>query len=242
MVLYSPFCVGFIIEDYKKADFLEFPAAVFQQMEELFCMVAVVYGVVEFGGDWDFYPAVDFVVFSDHDEGNVADGRSIVVGEGIWFGVAQGCVAGVWHDGYMHIIQTVFFWVVQGIAGFCEGFVFQELFVEGGKVFVVIGPLVGEEVVGVCAKQGVVWIDLTEVADMTVDFGVAVVLVFIYGFCDAIAHGRIEFPVAFMDFFEKFGDIQFYGHAVHVSVKGVVDFFAVPVFVVDWNKHRSNTS
>ena len=48
------------------------------------------------------------------------------------------------------------------------------------------------------------WIDLTEVADMTVDFGVAVVLVFIYGFCDAIAHGRIEFPVAFMDFFEKF--------------------------------------
>ena len=150
MGLYSPFCVGFIIEDYKKADFLEFPAAVFQQMEELFCMVAVVYGVVEFGGDWDFYPAVDFVVFSDHDEGNVADGRSIVVGEGIWFGVAQGCVAGVWHDGYMHIIQTVFFWVVQGIAGFCEGFVFQELFVEGGKVFVVIGPLVGEEVVGVC--------------------------------------------------------------------------------------------
>lgn len=54
MGLYSPFCVGFIIEDYKKADFLEFPAAVFQQMEELFCMVAVVYGVVEFGGDWDF--------------------------------------------------------------------------------------------------------------------------------------------------------------------------------------------
>ena len=109
MGLYSPFCVGFIIEDYKKADFLEFSAAVFQKMEELFCMVAVVDGVVEFGGDRDFYPAVDFVVFSDHDEGNVADGRSIVVGEGIWFGVAQGCVAGVWHDGYMHIIQTVFF-------------------------------------------------------------------------------------------------------------------------------------
>lgn len=220
----------------------DFPAAVFQQMKELFCVVAVVYGVVEFGGDWDFYAAVDFVVFSNHDEGNVADGRSIVVGEGIWFGVAQGCVAGVWHDGYMYVVQTVFFRIVQGITGFCEGFVFQELFVEGGKVFGVIGPLVGEEMVGACAKQGVVWIDLIEVSDLSVDHCIAVVLAGIYGFGDAVAYGRIEFPMVFVDFFEKFGDVQFCGHAVHVSVKGVVDFFAVPVFVVDWNKHRSNTS
>ena len=242
MGLYSPFCVGFIIEDYKKADFLEFPAAVFQQVEELFCVVAVVDGVVEFGSDRDFYPAVDFVVFSDHDEGNVADGRSIVVGEGIWFGVAQGCIAGVWHDGYMHVIQTVFFWVVQGIAGFCEGFVFQELFVEGGKVFVVISPLMGEEMVRICAKQSVMRVDLIEVTYLAVDFGIAIILISIYGFGDAVAHGWIEFPVIFVNFFEKLRDIKFYSHTVQISVKGIVDFFSIPVFIIDWNKHRSNTS
>ena len=242
MGLYSPFCVGFIIEDYKKADFLEFPATVFQQVEELFCVVAVVDGVVEFGGDRDFYPAVDFVVFSDHDEGNVADGRSIVVGERIWFGVAQGCVAGVWHDGYMHVIQTVFFWVVQGIAGFPKGFIFQKLFMECSKIFVKISPLMSEEMVGVCAKQSIMRIDLVEVSYLAVNFGIAIVLMFIYGFGDAVAHGWIEFPVIFVNFLEKFRDIQFYSHTVQISVKGIVDFFSIPLFIINWNKHRSNTS
>ena len=56
----------------------EFPAAVFQQVKKLFCVVAVVDGVVEFGSDRDFYPAVNFMIFSNHDEGDVTDGRSVV--------------------------------------------------------------------------------------------------------------------------------------------------------------------
>ena len=58
----------------------EFSAAVFQQVEELFCVVAVVDGVVEFGSDRDFYPAVNFMIFSNHDEGDVTDGdrKSVV--------------------------------------------------------------------------------------------------------------------------------------------------------------------
>ena len=77
----------------------EFPAAVFQQVEELFCVVAVVDGVVEFGSDRDFYPAVNLMIFSNHDEGDVTDGRGVVVGERIWFGVTQCRISGVGHNG-----------------------------------------------------------------------------------------------------------------------------------------------
>ena len=48
----------------------EFPAAVFQQVEELFCVVAVVDGVVEFGSDRDFYQI-----------GAVAQAEAVAVGE-----------------------------------------------------------------------------------------------------------------------------------------------------------------
>lgn len=96
----------------------EFPAAVFQQVEELFCVVAVVDGVVEFGSDRDFYPAVNLMIFSNHDEGDVTDGRGVVVGERIWFGVTQCRISGVGHNGNMYVVQVVFLWIVQSFAGF----------------------------------------------------------------------------------------------------------------------------
>ena len=242
MGLYSPFCVGFIIEDYKKADFLEFPAAVFQQAEELFCVVAVVDSVVEFGSDRDFYPAVNFMIFSNHDEGDVTDGRGVVVSEGSWFGVTQCRISSVRHNGNMYVVQVVFLWIVQSFAGFPKGFIFQKLFMECSKIFVKISPLMSEEMVGVCAKQSIMRIDLVEVSYLAVDFGIAIVLMFIYSFGDAVAHGWIEFPVIFVNFLEKFRDIQFYSHTVQISVKGIVDFFSIPLFIINWNKHRSNTS
>lgn len=104
----------------------EFPAAVFQQVEKLFCVVAVVDGVVEFGSDRDFYPAVNFMIFSNHDEGDVTDGRSVVVGERIWFGVTQCRISGVGHNGNMYVVQVIFFWIVQSFAGFPKGFIFQK--------------------------------------------------------------------------------------------------------------------
>ena len=95
----------------------EFPTAVFQQVEELFCVVAVVDGVVEFGSDRDFYPAVNLMIFSNHDEGDVTDGRGVVVGERIWFGVTQCRISGVGHNGNMYVVQVVFLWIVQSFAG-----------------------------------------------------------------------------------------------------------------------------
>ena len=100
----------------------------------------------------------------------------------------------------------------------------------------------GEEMVGICAKQSVVRVDLIEVTYLAVDFGIAIILMSIYGFGDAVAHGWIEFPVIFVNFFEKLRDIQFYSHTVQISVKGIVDFFPIPLFIINWNKHRSNTS
>ena len=68
----------------------------------------------------------------------------------------------------------------------------------------------GEEMVGICAKQSVVRVDLIEVTYLAVDFGIAIILMSIYGFGDAVAHGWIEFPVIFVNFFEKLRDIQSY--------------------------------
>ena len=73
----------------------------------MFCVVAVVDGVVEFGSDRDFYPAVNFMIFSNHDEGDVTDGRSVVVGERIWFGVTQCRISGVGHNGNMYVVQVI---------------------------------------------------------------------------------------------------------------------------------------
>ena len=53
----------------------------------------------------------------------------------------------------------------------------------------------GEEMVGICAKQSVMRVDLIEVTYLAVDFGIAIILMSIYGFGDAVAHGWIEFPV-----------------------------------------------
>lgn len=58
----------------------------------------------------------------------------------------------------------------------------------------------GEEMVGICAEQSVVRVDLIEVTYLAVDFGIAIILMSIYGFGDAVAHGWIEFPVIFVNF------------------------------------------
>lgn len=220
----------------------EFPAAVFQQVEKLFCVVAVVDGVVEFGSDRNFYPAVNFMIFSNHDEGDVTDGRGVVVGERIWFGVTQCRISGVGHNGNMYVVQVVFLWIVQSFAGFPKDFIFQKLFMECSKILAIISPLMGKEMVGICAKQSVMRVDLIEVTYLAVDFGIAIILMSIYSFGDAVTHGWIEFPVIFVNFFEKLRDIQFYSHTVQISVKGIVDFFPIPLFIINWNKHRSNTS
>ena len=142
----------------------------------------------------------------------------------------------------MYVVQVVFLWIVQSFAGFPKGFIFQKLFMECSKIFVKISPLMSEEMVGVCAKQSIMRIDLIEVSYLAIDFDIAIVLMFIYGFGDAVAHGWIEFPVIFVNFLEKFRDIQFYSHTVQISVKSIVDFFSIPLFIINWNKHRSNTS
>lgn len=50
-------------------------------------------------------------------------------------------------------------------------------------------------------KQSVMRVDLIEVTYLAVDFGIAIILMSIYGFGDAVAHGGIEFPVIFSEFF-----------------------------------------
>ena len=51
----------------------------------------------------------------------------------------------------------------------------------------------GEEMVGICAKQSVMRVDLIEVTYLAVDFGIAIILMSIYGFgCSSTWMDRIS--------------------------------------------------
>lgn len=67
------------------------------------------------------------MIFSNHDEGDVTDGRGVVVGERIWFGVTQCRISGVGHNGNMYVVQVVFLWIVQSFAGFPQGLYLPEI-------------------------------------------------------------------------------------------------------------------